>query len=294
MGCWVEVVTPTYNRAKELVNLFDSLKRQTNLRFKWLIIDDGSKDDTQKLVQSFICSDTPFKIEYIKKENGGKHTALNIAFQKVDSKYIFIVDSDDVLTEDAIQRIYDNDEIVMQNNLAGISFLRGYDEKAVIGTKFPEDGIFNGLDIQYKYKVTGDKAEVWRTDILRKYSFPVFEGERFQGENYVWWKIAMEYDMLYINKITYITEYLPDGLSKAGKKLRISCPLGGMENSKVAFNKRFPLRERIKRAWLFICYGLFAKKSFFEIIRSSGAVRLIVPNLFFGWLLYTYWRKKYK
>lgn len=292
MNLLVTVFTPTYNRANTLGKLYESLTGQTNTAFEWLIIDDGSQDDTEAVVKTFQ-ADAPFKIKYMKKENGGKHTALNVAFKEIDTKYTFIVDSDDFLTEDAVQTIYEKDKIVTENNLAGMSFLRGYNEKTVIGMPFPEGDIFNGIDIQFRHKIRGDKAEVWRTDILKRYEFPVFDGERFQGENYVWWKIALEYDMLYINKIVYITEYLTGGLSKSGKKLRISCPLGGMENSKVAFNKRFPLRERIKRAWLFICYGLFAKKSVSEIVRESEAGWLIVPNLIFGWLLYLYWNKKY-
>ncbi|MBR5156070.1 MAG: glycosyltransferase family 2 protein [Clostridia bacterium] len=292
MNPLVTIFTPTYNRAEYLGKLFESLKKQTNRGFKWLIIDDGSADNTEDVVKEFL-NGCDFEIKYMKKENGGKHTALNIAFQEIDTKYTFIVDSDDFLTEDAVQTIYEKDKIVTENNLAGISFLCGYDEKTVIGMPFPEGDIFNGIDIQFRYKIKGDKAEVWRTDILKNYSFPVFEGEKFQGENYVWWKIALEYDFLYVNKIIYIAEYLPGGLSKAGKTLRIACPLGGMENSKVAFNKRFPLRERIKRAWLFVCYGLFAKKSVSEIVKESGAGWLIVPNLIFGWLLYLYWNKKY-
>ncbi len=292
MELLVTVMTPTYNREKYLGSLFESLKNQTNQKFNWLIIDDGSTDNTEELVKSFI-GHCDFEIKYTKKENGGKHTALNLAFQKIDAKYTFIVDSDDVLTEDAIQLIYDNDKQVSENNLAGMSFLRGYDKNSVIGTPFPDNGIFNDLDIRYKYKVTGDKAEVWLTEILKKYTFPVFENERFQGENYVWWQIALEYNMLYINKITYITEYLPGGLSRAGRKLRINCPLGGMENSKIAFNKKFPLKERIKRAWLYICYGKFAKKSFGDIIKSSGSPGLVALNLLFGWALYVYWDRKY-
>lgn len=288
----VTVFTPAYNRAHTLPMLYQSLCNQTNMNFEWLIIDDGSKDDTEAVVARF-SDEAPFKIEYIKKENGGKHTALNMAFKEIDARYTFIVDSDDVLTKDAVQQIYDNDGIVMENNLAGMIFLRGYDETRVIGQTFLKEGIFNDIDVRLRQKIGGDKAEVWRTDILRNYSFPVFKGERFQGENYVWWQIALEYDTLYVNRIIYITEYLPDGLSLAGKKLRISCPLGGMENSKVAFNKKFPLRERIKRAWLFICYGFFANKSVGEIVRKSGNKKLIIPNLPFGWMLYIYW-KKYK
>lgn len=288
----VTIFTPTYNRAEYLGKLFESLKNQTNHGFKWLIIDDGSTDNTEAVVNAFSGS-CDFEIEYIKKENGGKHTALNLAFKMIDSYYTFIVDSDDTLTSNAIQLIYDNDTVVKENKLAGMCFLKGKDKNSVIGNKFPCDGIFNDIDIRFRYKISGDKAEVWRTDILKEHSFPVFEGERFQGENYVWWKIAFNYDMLYINSIVYLAEYLSDGLSKSGKKLRISCPLGGMENSKVGFNKRFPLKERIKRAWLFICYGFFAKKSIPEIVKESENRRLIFPNLPFGWMLYVYWKKKY-
>jgi len=288
----VTIFTPTYNRESYLGKLFESLKNQTNHDFKWLIIDDGSTDKTEEVVKTFYDSSN-FEIEYIKKENGGKHTALNLAFKMIESDYTFIVDSDDTLTSDAVQLIYDNDAIVKENNLAGMCFLKGYDEKTVIGTPFPQNGIFNDIELRYGENVIGDKTEIWRTDILKKYEFPVFEGERFQGENYVWWKIAFEYDMLYINKIVYLAEYLSDGLSKSGKKLRISCPLGGMENSKVGFSKRFPLKERIKRAWLFVCYGFFAKMSVIEIVKKSENWKLIVPNLIFGWLVYIYWNKKY-
>ncbi len=292
MNPLVTVFTPTYNRAGYLGELFESLKNQTNHDFKWFIVDDGSTDGTEELVKGFLgmCD---FEIEYRKKENGGKHTALNIAFKEVDSYYTFIVDSDDKLTSDAIQCIYDNDSRVKEKNLSGMCFLRGYDGERIIGMPFPQEGIFNDIDLRYRERVTGDRAEVWRTELLRGHSFPVFAGECFQGENYVWWKIFFEYDMLYINKIIYIGQYLPDGLSRLGRKLRIACPLGGMENSKVGFHKKFPFKERVKRAWLFICYGFFAKMDVIEIVKKSENWKLIVPNLPFGWLLYVYWNRKY-
>ncbi len=292
MEILVTIVTPSYNRAHTLERLYKSLLNQGNKAFNWLIVDDGSTDNTEEVVNSFL-KNSPFKICYTKKKNGGKHTALNLAFETVDTRYTFIVDSDDCITDDAVQSIYDADKTVMENNLAGVAFLKGYDKEKTIGVGFSAEGIFNDIDVRIRQKIHGDKAEVWRSDILKKYRFPEFEGERFQGENYVWWRIALEYDMLYINKIVYIAEYLPEGLSKAGKKLRISCPLGGMENSKTAFDSRFPLRERIKRAWLYICYGLFAKKSIWEIIKSSERWQLIVSNLPFGILLYIYWNYKY-
>lgn len=96
----ITVVTPSYNRFHTLPALYNSLQAQTSKCFEWLIVDDGSTDDTEALVETFIPDN--YKLRYIKKENGGKHTALNVAFLNVYTPLTFIVDSDDVLTPDAI------------------------------------------------------------------------------------------------------------------------------------------------------------------------------------------------
>lgn len=292
MNSQITVLTPVYNRKKEIHNLYKSLLEQENKDFIWLIIDDGSQDDLSNDIEDME-KDADFPIQYIYKENGGKHTALNTGFDLIETELTFIVDSDDVLTTDAIANIVMEWDKIKNKDLAGIAFLRGYDEKRVIGKEFPSNGIFNDIDIRYRIGVSGDKAEVWRTDLLKKYKFPVFENERFQGENYIWQQIALKYNMMYINKIIYITEYLEGGLTKSGRKLRINCPLGGMENSKVGFNSKFPLKIRIKKAWLYVCYGKFAKKGFITIVKESGNALLIIPNYIFGFLLYLYWKKKY-
>ena len=289
----VTVLTPSYNRQKELSALFKSLCDQTLYDFIWLIIDDGSNDQTAELVKSWEKTSLPFPIVFHRKENGGKHTALNVGFRLISTELTFIVDSDDVLSNTAIEEIVSIWNAVRSDRLSGISFLRGTSLSQTIGDPFPSDGVHNGIDIQFRYKITGDKAEVWRTDILRRYQFPVFKGERFQGENYVWWQIALEYDMYYVNKIIYITEYLEGGLTRSGRALRIRCPLGGMENSRMGLHPRFPLLERFKRAMLYVCYGKFAHKSIVEIIARSGYPPLIALSYLPGWLLYHYWKTKY-
>lgn len=290
----VTVLTPTYNRGYIIDKCFESLCNQTCKEFEWIIVDDGSTDNTKDVIRNF-SKKAPFKIRYIYKENGGKHTALNKGIKEVSTELTFIVDSDDRLTEDAIYTISNEWEKIKDNKkLCGINFLRGYSYDKVIGTKFPKDHyIDNGIDIQFRHNVRGDKAEVWRTDLLKKYKFPVFENEKFLGENIVWWKIALEYDMFYINKIIYITEYLEGGLSKSGRKLRIKCPLGGMENSKAGMGKKFPLKERIKRTTLYICYGFFANKKILWMINDCGQPALFIISLPLGYLLKTYWKYKY-
>lgn len=290
----VTVLTPTYNRKREISNLYKSLMQQTDDRFIWLVIDDGSTDNTEELILEFQ-KKTKFEIVYIKKCNGGKHTALNWGFSLVKTELTIIVDSDDVLTSDAIEQICNRVDFVKKNNLAGIAFLRGYDEKTCIGDMFPcHEVIMNDIDVRLKKSVLGDKSEVWRSDILRKYQFPVFEGEKFQGENYVWWQIAREYNMLYVNKIIYITEYLEGGLTKSGRKLRIKNPLGGMENSKMAFHHEFPLKTRLKCGLLYCAYGFFAKKKTRNLIEESGAPIMILGLMPLGKLLHLYWHKRYE
>lgn len=293
MNEMITVLTPTYNRSTYLKRLFQSLCRQTRKDFKWLIIDDGSQDETEQMINSFTI-DADFKINYVKKENGGKHTALNIGFKIVDTYLTFIVDSDDILTDDAIESIYSVIHMIRKKDLCGVSFLRGYDETTCIGDRFPEDGVVdNDISVRLKHNVSGDKAEVWRTDILHQYQFPVFKNEYFQGENYVWWQIARKYNMLYSNKIIYITEYLDAGLTKSGRAMRLKNPLGGMENSKVAFYPEFPLKTKIKCGILYDVYGYQAKWPLYKIIKKSGSSFLTLICALPAKALQMYWKMKY-
>lgn len=291
---FITILTPTYNRAAELKKCYESLCNQKEKNFKWLIIDDGSTDNTKENINRWMSNINDFDIKYVYKDNGGKHTALNIGFKMVDTELTFIVDSDDILTEDATLHIYEKYCIIKDNNkVAGIAFLRGYDKKRYIGDLFPiNDGIMNDIDVRLKKNIKGDKAEVWKTNILRNYEFPVFSGEKFQGENYVWFQIAKEYDMFYCNKIIYITEYLEGGLTKSGKGMRIRNPFGGMENSKIYFCQKAPLKTKFKCGILFITYGFFAKLSISEIINKAGSA-FIIPLIPLGKFLYLYWNNKF-
>ena len=100
----VTILTPTYNRSKFLKKLYDSLLSQTNKNFEWLIVDDGFTDNTKTIIEHFI-DENLIKIKYIKKENGGKHTALNVGIKEISTKYTFIVDSDGLLVDSPIQTI---------------------------------------------------------------------------------------------------------------------------------------------------------------------------------------------
>lgn len=290
----ITVFTPTYNRANLLKNLYDSLVKQNNKNFEWLIIDDGSTDNTKKVVNEFI-DEGKISIKYVYKENGGKHTALNKAFDIIDTELTFIVDSDDIISNDAIETIINDWGKYKSEDISGISYLRGFSFEKVIGDKFPKSyKKFCPIDIEFKYKIKGDKAEVWRTDILKNYRFPEYENEKFQGENYLWWQIALDYNLLYVNKIIYVTEYLEGGLTKSGRRLRIKCPYGGMDNSKKGFHKRFPIKERIKRGILFNCYRCFANENIIFGMKNSDSHSILVfLTTLPGYMLYRIWKYQF-
>lgn len=290
----VTILTTTYNRAKLLPNLYNSLLEQNNKNFVWLIIDDGSIDNTKEVVNEFI-KQKKLNIEYIYKDNGGKHTALNIGIKNVKTFFTFIVDDDDRLLNNAIECIEKYKKEVIDNNLCGISFLKTYNDGEIVGSSFDRvPRIDNFLRVKSKRKIDGDKAEIWVTDILKKYPFPIFEGERFIGESVVWNKISLDYDMLFINEPIYHGDYLDNGLTKSGRLLRIKNPFGGMENSKTYFKtNKSSFKDKVKNMWLFICYGKFAKKGMKQIIKESNENIFCIVNIPFGLMLYLYWKRKY-
>ena len=186
----VSIITPTYNRANLLPNLYESLCKQTDFSFEWIVVDDGSTDNTKEVVSEFRPEN--FKINYLIKPNGGKHTALNFGIKHCNGILTFIVDSDDTLTLDSIETIKKYYYKYKENNtLCGFSFLRQYPDGELNITSGHEDeyiGSYNQVRV-YEQRL-GDMAEVYYTDILKQYPFPEFEKEKFLGEDIVWMEIG--------------------------------------------------------------------------------------------------------
>ena len=287
------IITPTYNRGGFLARIYECLLKQTSNDFEWLVIDDGSTDNTREELEKLQSrTDRSFAMEFYLKPNGGKHTALNYAFPYIKGELSLILDSDDLLTEDAVETVlsvwqkYKNDD-----KICGLSFLRGKTADEALAS-FPEEEFrSNHIDFRINKNIEGDCCEVVRSDILKKYPFPVFEGERFVGENVLWVNIALEYDTVYVRKVLYLCEYLEGGLTKSGRKFRMNNPLGGMESSRVELNKRIKLRQRIKKAILYSCYGFKAGMKRKEILKTSGYPFLVGLFMPFGRYFYKHWSK---
>ncbi|MCD2502359.1 glycosyltransferase family 2 protein [Clostridium sp. NSJ-145] len=220
--CKITVFTATYNRKHLLEKLYESLKKQTNKDFEWLIIDDESSDQTDELVNLWIKKENNFSIRYMKQNHGGKHRALNKGFFEAKGEYFFIVDSDDYLTDNAIEIVCKWIETIEKSDekLAGIAGLKAYQNGVVSGgtPKINKDGyIDTDCFSREKYNLTGEKAEVFKVEVLKQYLFPEFEGEFFVTEDVCWNSIYGDgYKLRWFNEVIYIFEYLDDGLTKTG------------------------------------------------------------------------------
>jgi len=223
----VTVFTPTYNRAYILGQLYRSLQRQTCTDFEWLIVDDGSADDTKSLVASWQGEENPFPIRYIYQENGGKCRAINRGLKEADGRLFFTVDSDDYLTDDAIEKVIAWDkELPPDGHFCGYVGNRGTTPTQTPNRLFP-GGYLDGTALDRYDQVDGERAFVFYTEIHRKYLYPEFPGEKFLTEAVTWDLMAHDgYKMRFYNDIIWIWEYKDDGLTRAGYRVFLENPQG--------------------------------------------------------------------
>lgn len=218
----ITIFTPTYNRAYILPVLYESLKKQTCKNFEWLVIDDGSKDNTKELVNRWIETEENFNIRYYEQPNGGKHRAINYAVNLAYYDWFFIVDSDDYLKDNAIELVESwTTTINGKDDFAGVAGLKCYKNGELIGQtpKLSTDGYIDATNLERaRFYLNGDKSEVYKTKILKKYPFPEFNDEKFIEEASVWIAIAADgYKIRWFNVPTIVCEYLEDGLTSASR-----------------------------------------------------------------------------
>lgn len=288
----ITVLTPTFNRGGELQSLWNSLQKQTVKDFEWLVVDDGSTDGTKDLITQ-LQEKSDFPIRYIYKNNGGKHTALNVGIQTICSELTFIVDSDDCVTDDAVESILKiHKKYRSQNSICGYAFLRAFPDGKVNGKKFDVDEkIGSYIDVRVNGDDTGaDKAEVFKTHCLKEFPFPEYPNEKFLGEDLVWVRMARKYQMVHINKAIYIGNYLEDGLTNNRRKHNIASPIGCMHRAEEFMESDLKTRYRIKGGLQYIVYGRFAGVKVVDLIRKSRhkvLAALCIPG---GLFLYSRWR----
>lgn len=227
----VSVLTPTRNRAYTLPRLYESLRAQTYTAFEWLVLDDGSTDGTRELVQGW-AAEGRVDIRYLPQEHRGKHAALNRGIREARGEFFVIVDSDDVLLPHALEFLVTGWRSIPEDRRAsfcGVAALCADPEGRIVGTPFPRDGLDSDyVEIRTRYRVRGDKAELYRTEVIRAFPlYPEYEGETFVLEGLLWNRVAAAgYRMRFFNEVVRVVEYLPDGLTAQGARKTVRSPRG--------------------------------------------------------------------
>lgn len=288
----ITIITPTYNRRNLLDQLFDSLLKQTNYGFEWLIVDDGSDDGTDLIVEKYKKQDA-FIVQYIKKQNGGKHTALNVGIKLINTELTMIVDSDDQLLPDAIAVIYQYYAKYHCRDIGCYSFLKG-DVTGIPLIKLPKDEYIDSyIKCRIRENRLGDMAEVFVTEVLKKFPFPEYEGEKFLSEDINWIKIGKEYKFLFVNKIIYRCNYLENGLSANDKLLKFNSPVGSMMRGKMLMSKECGFKTNIKGAIIYNCYSLGCNKKDCKVVKIDSLFSRVLVFITkpLGLYFYKKWRK---
>ncbi|MCH4021326.1 MAG: glycosyltransferase family 2 protein [Erysipelotrichaceae bacterium] len=228
MTAFLTVFTPAYNRAGTIKRTYQSLLNQDNKDFIWLVIDDGSVDNTGELVKGWMKENNGFEIQYIYKQNGGMHTAHNTAYENIHTELNVCIDSDDALSPGAVSSIYHKWHEVKDKGYAGIIGLDAdMNTGKVIGTGFPEGMKETTLTGFYAVGGKGDKKLVYRTDVINKYpAYPVFEGEKYVALAYKYRLIDQDYKLAVLNKVLCNVEYQPDGSSATMYQQYVKNPKG--------------------------------------------------------------------
>lgn len=282
----ITVFTPTYNRGELLEKLFLSLEAQNCKEFEWVIVDDGSKDSTEEIVLD-IKKRASFSVTYRKKENGGKHTAINVGAQMARTPWFFIVDSDDYLTPNAIKTVLlyisgvEHDE-----TFAGVVGLRGnsrgesWEEWYKKGKESTDRNLQQAktyidatcIDYRYKYNRKGDRAEIVRTELVRKYLFPEFENERFLAETHLWYSMAKDgYIFRWFDEVIYITEYREDGLTRNISMAYKKSPKGSVYTYNLILScQKIPIMEQVKAIYNYIVYGRLAGYEMLDLMSQCN------------------------
>lgn len=260
---FITVFTPTYNRAYSLGDVYESLCKQTLQDFEWVIVDDGSADNTAELVQGWV-DDNRIPIRYAKKVNGGKHTAINLGVEMAQGEWFLIFDSDDQCTANTIERFYQLSQSLTAGELAGIS--------TISVRSITDSGDNVGPTYSFRQKIVRDpseqlllrsQAERWginKTALMREVPFPVFPGEKFVPESLIWNQLSLHNATLFADDSLRIFTPRADGLTASMLKIRVNSAQGARLCYQEMLNLPLSLQERCKTLVNYYRFCFHAKK----------------------------------
>lgn len=286
------IFTPAFNRANTLPRLYDSLQRQSSKDFEWLIVDDGSKDNTKDIVAEWI-SEKKIPIRYIHQKNQGMHGAHNTAYKNIYTELNVCIDSDDFMPDNTVPLILEFWKKHGSNKYAGIIGLDQYLTGGIIGKPFPVNLKETTLLDYYENGGSGDKKLVYRTEIINEYpEYPIFEGEKYVGLAYKYYLVDQDYPLLTLNEPLVIVDYQPDGSSFSMFKQYWNNPKGfafyRKEKMKVLKSPLKIFKENIH----YVSSSLISGNP--KFIQESPRKMMTLLALPAGWLLKKYIQTKVK
>lgn len=290
---FLTVFTPTYNRAHTLPRTYESLCAQDCKDFIWLIIDDGSTDHTEELVRSWQSKEKEFEIQYIYKENGGMHTAHNVAYENIHTELNVCIDSDDRMAPGAARKIRDAWEQVKDKDYAGLIALDSDFSGNIIGKGFPADMVDTTLGGYYAAGGAGDKKLTYRTDVINSVPpYPVFPGERYVGLVYKYTLVDQKYKLFVLDEVVCEVEYQADGSTGTMWKQYLKNPQGFAFLRKVSMQYPTSKKRLIQDCIHYCSSSQIAKNKHY--IQESPRKLLTVLCTPLGWMLTAVIRKKAK
>lgn len=281
------IFTPTYNRAYCLHQCYESLKKQTSKDFIWLIIDDGSTDNTKELVNKWR-TEKIIEIHYHFQKNIGMHGAHNTAYELINTELNVCIDSDDYMPNQAVEKIINTWDKYGDETMSGIIGLDADPNGKIIGSMLPTNLDSSTLfNLYYKFEVTGDKKLVYRTELTRQFPYPIFENEKYVGLAYKYYMLDQKFKMLLLNEILCVVEYLSDGSSLNMFKQYRKNPKGFSFYRKELMKLSFTSQKfKFKQAIHFVSSNLMVKN--WRFITESPEKGLTVLAIPFGFFLFLY------
>ncbi len=289
----ITVFTPTYNRAHLLHRLYESLLRQESQDFKWLIIDDGSTDNTKEVVGAFI-KENKIEIKYFYKNNGGLHTGYNAAIERLDTELAVCIDSDDWMPDDALERIITVWNENKADDIAGLIGLDYTAEGKIIGDHLQDGKEINPIDLLASKNNRGDKKYVVRTDLYKQVApMPVFAGEKNFNPHYMILKLSTKYRFIAVDAPLCIVDYQSDGMTANQFKQYIDSPNSYAELRRVIMRlPDVPKKYMVKTVIHYCSSSQISKNRHY--IKESPKKFLTVLCTPIGWLLTMYIRRRAK
>lgn len=286
------IFTPTYNRAYILPKLYESLCSENCCDFEWMVVDDGSTDNTQFLFDQWI-KENRIEIQYIKIKNGGKMRAHNYGVKICNTPLFFCIDSDDQITTGAIEKIISYyDEIKNDDSVCGFIAKKRMDTYNFSRT-IPSNS-FLSLSALYESGFTGETSLVFKTDIIRKFPFLEVDGEKFSTEDYAYIQIDQHY--VYKLKDEFWTDcmYQPDGYSMNAVNLYFSSPIGWRKYFSLSYKIGTKnLKKRVKLMAMYVFSSIVVNSTFLSIIRESPSRLFAMLSYPIGLYYYYHYKNEY-